>query len=138
MILRFASLLLTTLLTACMALPIAHDGWLTARHSGFVRDKTTGKPIAGAKIKLTSKYNASIVANTTSAADGSFDIGPVTRHERLYEVLPEPLEANCADSLDIEHPSYATERLQWEATASTTGGACRNIKAQHEIRLQKR
>ncbi len=137
MMCNFFITLFAILLSACIGLPIEHDGWLTARHSGVVRDKITGQTIAGAKITLTSKYTASIITETVSAADGTFTIGPVTRQERLYLVLPDSKEGTCADTLDIKHAGYMTEKVQWSAQANTTGGVCRNINATHLISLHQ-
>lgn len=130
--------LATASLVACMALPIENEAWLTAQHGGIVRDKATGKPVAGAKVVLTSKYASSITAETFTAADGTFKVGPATRQAHSYLVLPDVKDGVCEDTLDIKHVGYVSEKRDSSIEANKTGGVCRNLSRTHEIELQKR
>jgi hypothetical protein len=125
------------LLLSCMALPIEHDAWLTAQHSGVVRDMATGKPIAGAKVMLTSKYASSIIAETVSANDGSFKVGPVTRQARSYEVLPDIKAGVCEDTLEVKLAGYSPEKQDSSISANKTGGVCRSLSTNHLFLLKK-
>lgn len=125
-------------LSACIALPVPHDGWQTGAHKGVVRDSETGEPLPGATITLRSKNSTGAETQATTASDGTFAVGPVTVRETFYLLWLGPAEGLCEDDLRIEHPQYTTEYVAWSVFTTATGGLCRNEGGTHDVRMRKR
>ena len=105
MLRRSALLLVSSIATGCLALPIPHDVVPTGHVYGRVVDAVSHQPIPAARVELAQQER-------TNDAGGRFEFTPKPEWHLFFVAVLMPEEAGCMDDLDVAKEGYRSESVQ--------------------------
>lgn len=116
---------------ACISVPQSSEQWLSGRHIGTVIDAVSGKPVAGARVRLS---NFPEQGATTDAA-GRFALGPVMDSRgRTRNFFTSVDAAACVDRVEVAGAGYTPVTLD-KGDNKKFKAACQNAVFEYQVFL---
>ena len=130
---KIAIVAISIILSGCI-LPYPHNNWKSPAVYGYVKDKDTGKPIAGVRVEVKGDPSRSVITN----ADGFYELPPIKDFDWFVVICPGPCDGMSGNFVvAVTYQGYTTEEEEIMGCIGHPDSVCNGRKENVDFSLQK-